>query len=222
MILPGRTTATSKYLIDAKPGTAYSKVYENNVDNESFIYEFSKRMHSLFETPFTAIFAYDNEILVSKEYYDCKVKQVLSIKKGDISIALQKNSPYRIFLNHMLRKMFESGQMSKITEHWATPEQNCDPLIRTGNPLTLEKLISLFMIIGFGVLSAFMVWIYEKFFCKTKKIKNVTKSTTLEEAELLRFELIVDEVKSMLTKKTRPSPGILSLLQDASEKLKTE
>ena len=67
-----------------------------------------------------------------------------------------------------------------------------------------------------------MVWIYEKFFCKRIKIKIDFKSTTLEEAELLRFELIVDEVKSMLTKKTRPSPGILTLLQDASEKLKTE
>ena len=222
MILPGRTTATSKYLLDAKPGTVYSKVYENNVDDESFIYEFSDRLRSFFERPHTAIFTYDNEMLVSKEYSDCKVKQVLSVKKGDLAIALQKNSPYKMFLNHMLRKMFESGQMKKIAEHWGTPEQNCEPLIRTGNPLTLEKLISLFMIIGFGVLSAFMVWIYEKFFCKTKKIKNVTKSTTLEEAELLRFELIVDEVKSMLTKKTRPSPGILSLLQDASEKLKTE
>ena len=222
MILSGRTTATSKYLLDAKPGTAYSKVYENNVDDESFIYEFSNRMRSLFERPHTALFAYDNEVLVSNEYSDCKVNQVLSVKKGDLAIALQKNSPYKMFLNHMLRKMFESGQMKKIAEHWATPEQNCAPLIRTGNPLTLEKLISLFMIIGFGVQLAFMVWIYEKFFCKRKKIKIDSKNSTLEEAELLRFELIVDEVKSMLTKKTRPSPGILSLLQDASEKLKTK
>ena len=222
MILPGRTSATSKYLIDAKPGTAYSKVFENNVDSNSFIEEYSNRIRSFFERPHTAIFSYDNEILVTKEYSDCKVKQVLSVKKGDLAIALQKNSPYKIFLNHMLRKMFESGQMKKIAEHWATPEQNCAPLIRTGNPLTLEKLISLFMIIGFGVQLAFMVWIYEKFFCKRKKIKIDSKNSTLEEAELLRFELIVDEVKSMLTKKTRPSPGILSLLQDASEKLKTE
>ena len=222
MILPGRTAATSKYLIDAKPGTTYSKVFENNVDNESFIEEFSNQLHSLFERPHTALFGYDNEVFVTKEYSDCKVKQVLSVKKGDLAIALQKNSPYKIFLNHMLRKMFESGQMKKIAEHWATPEQNCAPLIRTGNPLTLEKLISLFMIIGFGVQLAFMVWIYEKFFCKRKKIKIDSKNSTLEEAELLRFELIVDEVKSMLTKKTRPSPGILSLLQDASEKLKTE
>ena len=73
MILPGKTGATSRYLIDANPGTAYSKVYENNVDDESFIYERSIRFRILLESPHTALFDYYNEVLVSKEYSNCEV-----------------------------------------------------------------------------------------------------------------------------------------------------
>ena len=56
-------------------------------------------------------------------------------------------------------------------------------------------------------------------YCNSKKlfiiyfVKIDSKNSTVEEAELLRFEFIVVEVKN---------PGIFSLLQDASEKLKTE
>ena len=131
-------------------------------------------------------------------------------------MALPKNSPYKIFMDSVLLNMFESGQIKRIYEKWDNKKKSsCEPLLTSGNPLSLEKLISIFLIICVGLPIGLIVLVWE--LCNTKQ-----KISRLENVDFLRFEMIVSEINKSLCKKTRPNVGLLTLLQDASEKIKKE
>ena len=75
------------------------------------------------------------------------------------SFALNKKSPYGIFLNHALLRMFENGQLHNIKKKWEVLPPQCSPLIKKGKSLSFSKLISLFTIIGIGGTLAMMVMV---------------------------------------------------------------
>ena len=131
-------------------------------------------------------------------------------------MGLPKNSPYKMFLDNGLNNMFESGQIKRIYEKWDKKKKSsCEPLLTTGNPLGLEKLISIITIFCVGFLTALIVFVWE--LCNTKP-----NTSNLENVEFVRFETIISEINRCLSKKTRPNVGLLTLLQDASEKIKKE
>ena len=76
---------------------------------------------------------------------------------------MTKGSPYKKFIDGVILKMFESGMLNNILQRWKIEEPDCSPLITTGKPLDFTKLISIFFIIGLGVLLAIIVVLFENF-----------------------------------------------------------
>lgn len=143
------------------------------------------------------------------------MKIVWKVKKGDISFGLLKNSPFKLFLNNVLSKMFERGQIKRIFEKWEVKEPSCEPLLVSGDALSLQKLISVFLIIAIGIFIALSVLVHEKF--NAKKL-----NTDEQDMDYLRFEMLMSELNRHLDMKMRPNVGLLTILQDASEKIKKD
>ena len=137
------------------------------------------------------------------------------MKSGDMSIGLPKNSPYKSFMNNVLNTLFENGQIKRVMEKWEIKEPSCEPLLVTGEALSLKKLIFIFLIICIGCLLSSFILVCE--LCRPKQ-----KFDDDEDLELLRFEKIMSEINKNLSEKIWPNVGLLTLLQDASEKIKTD
>ena len=108
-----------------------------------------------------------------------KIQKVFIIKMGDLSIGLPKNSPYKVFMNNIVRNPFENGKLKRLQEKWEIKEPSCVPLLTTGDPLSLEKLISIFLIGCIGFLLSFLVFVYELCLSCTKQIRNDEKDVEL-------------------------------------------
>ena len=85
---------------------------------------------------------------------------------------MTKNSPYKKFIDEAILNMLENGKLRIILQRWKIEEPDCSPLIRTGKPLNFKKLISIFFIIGLGVLLAIIVVLFENFQPNLLKKKN--------------------------------------------------
>ena len=96
-------------------------------------------------------------------------------------------------MDRVLVKLSENGQTYKTMEEWQVKEPDCKPLTNTGNPLTLEKLISLFMIILSGILLALTVMIFE--LCSQCSTQNEVQ---LDNNDLLKFKKILEEIQNWL------------------------
>ena len=81
---------------------------------------------------------------------------------GRTTFGLVKNSPYSMFFQKSLLKLNENGKLYKIAKRWESMRPNCNPLVRKGNPLSLEKLISIFMILLLGIICALIVMLIEQ------------------------------------------------------------
>ena len=89
---------------------------------------------------------------------------------------MPKNSPYKKFIDEAILKMFENGKLRIILQRWKIKEPDCSPIIREGKPLNFKKLISIFFIIGLGVLMAIIVLLFENFQNISLKKKNETNN----------------------------------------------
>ena len=89
---------------------------------------------------------------------------------------MTKGSPYKKFIDGVILKMSESGKLNNILQRWKIEEPDCSPLITTGKPLDFRKLISIFFIIGLGVLMAIIVLLFENFQNISLKKKNETNN----------------------------------------------
>ena len=113
-------------------------------------------------------------------------------------------------MNNAILKMYENGQLYNIKKKWEVLQPQCAPLLRRGNPLSFSKLISLFAIIGIGVLIAFLVMAYE---CFAKPQREVIKHDQDLDVEL--FKAIFSEVNSCLKNNGKPPKHLLISLKDS-------
>ena len=117
-------------------------------------------------------------------------------------------------MDRVLVKLSENGQTYKTMEEWQVKEPDCKPLTNTGNPLTLEKLISLFMIVCCGISLALTVMIFELFSkCFTQN------EVQLDNKDLLKFKKILEEIQNDLLRNKRPSAILLSQLRESSRRI---
>ena len=130
---------------------------------------------------------------------------------------MTKSSPYKKFIDEAILKMIESGKLKNILQRWEIEEPDCLPLIRKGKPLNFNKLISIFFIIGFGVLLAFIVVFFENFQHNLSKKKNGPNN--VRDDEFLRFKLIIAEVQKNADQNKIPASGVINLLLDSYDKI---
>ena len=101
---------------------------------------------------------------------------------------MTKGSPYKKFIDGVILKMFESGMLNNILQRWKIEEPDCSPLIRTGKPLNFKKLISIFFIIGLGVLLAMIVLLFENFQHNILK-KNNVRNDLISEKDFVNLKI---------------------------------
>ena len=121
-----------------------------------------------------------------------QIEQVWEMNAGDTAIAMTKNSPYKKFIDKAIQNMLENGKLRNILQRWKIEETDCSPLIREGKPLNFKKLISIFFIIGLGVLLAIIVVLFENFqhnFLKKKNYPNKVNDDSILEKVFVNLKI---------------------------------
>ena len=109
---------------------------------------------------------------------------------------MTKGLPYGIFMKHVIFQMRETGQLNKLQKKWSVPEPNCSPLHKEGKPLSLEKMISLFILSIIGIFIGLIIFIIEKL-CYAYKPRRQQESNKMKLQKLflkLQKTLNNDEV----------------------------
>ena len=91
-----------------------------------------------------------------------------------IAIPITKGLPYGIFMKQIIFEITENGQLNKLLKKWTMPKPNCKPIHKEGKPLSLEKMISLFIISMMGIFIAIITIIIENIFHAYKPKKHVS------------------------------------------------
>ena len=123
-----------------------------------------------------------------------------------------------MFMDRVLVKLSENAQMYKAIQKWQVKEPDCKPLRNTGNPLSLEKLISLFLIIFAGIIIALIVMIFE--LCGHNANSDaVPIHSRIEANDLLKLKNIMADIQHDLLRKNWPSTILLSQLGEISRRI---
>ena len=136
-----------------------------------------------------------------------------------MSFAMTKDLPYHKFIEKAIIEMFQNGQMHKLMKTWEDQKMDCSPLVRTGVPLTFEKVFSLFMIVALGAISGLFVLLIEIEQYSSKNTKK-KKISIQEIEEWKKLKLICNLVKSKIDMKEYPTKSELLMLEDLAQKLR--
>ena len=79
-----------------------------------------------------------------------------------MGIPITKELAYGIFMKQIIFEIKENGQLNRLIKKWTVPKPDCRPHHKEGKPLSLEKIISLFIISMIGILIAIIILIIEK------------------------------------------------------------
>ena len=109
-------------------------------------------------------------------------------------IAITKGLPYKIFMNQIIFQMRETGQLNQLLKKWNTPEPNCNPLYKEAKPLSLEKMISLFIISIIGVIIGLIILIIEKIIYASKPVQQIS----IKQSNKLKLEKLFLELQKTL------------------------
>ena len=104
-------------------------------------------------------------------------------------------------MKQIIYEIIERGQLHQLLKKWKIPQSQCNSKQRTGKPLSLEKLISAFMIVLFGIICALLLLFIEKLLqiynVKSKQMKHnsISNITRTKKARLQGF---VDKFQKIL------------------------
>ena len=98
---------------------------------------------------------------------------VWETKMALLGIPITKGLPFGIFMKQIIFEMTQNGQMNRLIKKWKMPKPDCKPIHREGEPLSLEKMISLFMISMIGFSIAIVINIIENVFHAFKPRKHL-------------------------------------------------
>ena len=73
VIVGSKTSGTTQTLSKAPIGTVYRKVYNNNIDDDSYSESVYEGIQRLLQEPSTTLWAQDTYVFSSQEYIDCEV-----------------------------------------------------------------------------------------------------------------------------------------------------
>ena len=100
-----------------------------------------------------AFFAMETGTKNRVEYQQCQIEDVgFRVSKSDSALAFPKTSPYRDVFNYAIRRMTESGEISRIAIRYKPEGRSCGGGGK-GGTLGFENIILVFIIFGFGLLS---------------------------------------------------------------------
>ena len=116
---------------------------------------------------------------------------------GSQSIPITKGLPYGIFMKQIIIDMIVNGQLNRFLRKWTLPKPDCRPIYEEGTALSLEKMISLFIISMIGIFIAIIIMINEKIFYEYKPKKQVS----MKEANDMKLQRLFWKLQNILSNK---------------------
>ena len=177
------------------PGSSYEKIYRNNLDEDSFHYNFDQAIQKLSEAEEALLV---NWYWIREDERFCQLEEIWSTDFGHTSIALTKHLPYGRIFNHALNEFIWNGQFQRSVQLWSPQSLSCPPL--PFNDLGFHKVVFLFSILIFGIALSLVMFIYERRSYKSNPSKHFESVVTLNiniklnPEELQRLINIVEEI----------------------------
>ena len=104
-----------------------------------------------------------------------------------------------MFMKKVITEISEKGQLNKLQQQWITPHPYCGELDENVTPLSLQKLLSLFIICIFGISIALVTLFIEKIFTYLQvNVKNQSQESTKKNANKIKLEKFLNEIKMTL------------------------
>ena len=117
---------------------------------------------------------------------------------GPIGIGITKGLPYTIFMKQIIYEITERGQLHQLQKKWKVPKPQCYSKQKKGKPLSIEKLISAFMISLLGIIISFVLLIFEKIFHTKSTNSKQMKHLTIKEANLIKLKRFFNKLENNL------------------------
>ena len=104
-----------------------------------------------------------------------------------------------MFMKKVITEISEKGQLNKLQQQWITPHPYCGELDENVTPLSLQKLLSLFIICIFGISIALVTLFIEKIFTYLQvNVKNQSQESIKKNANKIKLEKFLNEIKLTL------------------------
>ena len=104
-----------------------------------------------------------------------------------------------MFMKKVITEISEKGQLNKLQQQWITPHPYCGELDENVTPLSLQKLLSLFIICIFGISIALVTLFIEKIFTSLQvNVKNQSQESIKKNANKIKLEKFLNEIKLTL------------------------
>ena len=130
-------------------------------------------------------------------------------------MAMTKDLPFWMFMKPLIFEITENGVLFQLQQKWALKKQNCAPLHRKGEPLSVQKLSSLFLFCLFGIILTMVTLFIEIMINKYGHKNNI--STQLY-PPVVTAKIILKNNLQELGKRNMGNQVLHSLIQDIQQK----
>ena len=137
---------------------------------------------------------------------------------GSMGMAMTQGSPFWIFMKPLISELKELGVLDILLQKWTFKKQNCAPLESSGEPLSFQKLLSLFLISLFGIILTLIILFIEIIFKKWCYKSNALTQHPSDTAELL-LKNNLQELLNVLQKRNMGNQVLHSMIQDLQNKI---
>ena len=126
-----------------------------------------------------------------------QIEEVWKYKMGVFSIPMTKGLPFEIFMRQLIFEMIEHGQLNQVLKKWESVQHDCGAILRSGNPLSWQKLITVFVIVKMGILLALATLFIEKMYY-TYLSKNSSHCFSVQEANMIKLQHFIRRIECNL------------------------
>lgn len=149
----------------AEEGTALNKIYKKFFEDrlDQLYPDIETGLASIVENPYEAFFNVIESILVYKDYQCSTIVAWKTNYPNFLSLAFPKNSRYFKFFNFKTLQFIESGALDVLTYRYIQPFEKRQCELEGPSGLGLEKLISLFGLLGGAAMISGLIFLFETF-----------------------------------------------------------
>ena len=120
-----------------------------------------------------------------------QIEEVFKYKMGIFSIPMTQGLPYEIFMRQLVFEMTERGQLNQVLKKWEEAKPDCGAILRSGSPLSWQKLITAFVIVKMGIILSLATLFIEKMY-HTFLHKNCL---TVQKASMIKLEHVLMRIE---------------------------
>ena len=164
---------------DALPNTVWNNIYENHMDEESFM-PIAEATNKILKSdqPLTQYSEIESLYYNTKQ---CEIKTMWkSLYKDPASMAFQKGSPMVPFFKHAYNKLRQTGTLTRIKQKWEKKEISGNCGSNQLRPISFNKIVSLIVLLLLGMSIAFLISVIEIFYKRRAEAKIIDKVAVLE------------------------------------------